>query len=266
MTFTITGRNVNVSDRLHDYMEKKLPRIEKFFHQLMEVRVILVTEKQDHIAEMVVVGDGARLYGQETGGDFYSALDLLIDKIEKQVSRFKEKHQLHKGTHLGEVTLVNANTDEITEITVEKASAKPVDETEAYLQMKLDGRDFILFRKGEKSIAGGAFESNSLALLFKSGGGLRLAEISCGAKSGACDPEVREFDVKIVEDSPTKPKIKCTKAAESVIDSELLIDAVREIVDAGKKFVPFVNIETGFLNVAFKEGGKTVGVLVPASE
>lgn len=266
MTFTITGRNVNVSDRLHDYVEKKLPRIEKFFHQLMEVRVILVTEKQDHVAEMVVVGDGARFYGQETGGDYYSALDLLIDKIEKQVSRFKEKHQLHKGAPAGEVTLVDINSDEITEISVEKASAKPVDETEAFLQMKLDGREFILFKKGEKPVAGGGFESNSLAVLFKKGEALRLAEISCAAKSGECDPEVKEFDVKIVEDSPTKPKIKCSKAGETFIDSELLIDAVRELIDTGKKFVPFVNRETGFLNVVFKDGGKKVGVLVPAAE
>jgi putative sigma-54 modulation protein len=266
MTFTITGRNVNVSDRLHEYVEKKLPRIEKFFHQLMEVRVILVTEKQDHIAEMVVVGDGAHLYGQETGGDFYSALDLLIDKIEKQVSRYKEKQQLHKGTSLGELTLVDVNSDEFTEITIENASAKPVDETEAFLQMRLDGREFILFKKGEKTIAGGGFESNSLALLYKNGEALRLAEVDCAARSGECDPEVKEFDVKVVEESPTKPKIKCSKSGEITIDSILLIDATRELAATGKKFIPFVNRETGFLNVVFKDGGKKVGVLIPAAE
>jgi putative sigma-54 modulation protein len=265
MTFTITGRNVNVSDRLHDYAEKKIPRIEKYFHQLMEVRVILFTEKQDHVAEMVVIGDGARFYGQETGGDFYSATDLLVDKLEKQVSRFKEKHQLHKATHLGEMTLVDMNRDEVIGITVEEASAKPYDETEAFLEMKLDGREFLLFRKGEKSIAGSGFESNSHAVLFRNGQALRIAELSGLKKNEAGDPALSEFDVTVVSESAASPVIKCKKASERSIKAMMLTEAVSDLSASDKSFMPFINRETNHLNVLFK-GGKTMGVLVPASE
>jgi len=182
MTFTITGRNVNVSDRLNEYLEIKIPRLEKYFHQLMEVRVIIFTEKQDHIAEMVIVGDGTQFYGQEKGGDFYSASDLLLDKVEKQLVKFKEKHQLHKGSPLGEMTLVDVNIEDRFGVIVEEASAKPVDEVEAFLEMKLDNREFHLFRKGEKTVEGNGAENRNYSVLFNSEGAFRIAEISADSQ------------------------------------------------------------------------------------
>ena len=178
MNFTVTGRNVTASDKLTEYVGKKIPRLEKYFHQLMEVRVIVFVEKQDHVAEMVLTGDGVQFYGRETGGDFYSASDLLLDKVEKQLVRFKEKHQEHKGVHLGEIPVIDTTNEESLSIFVEESSAKPVDEVEAYLEMKLDKRDFILFKKGEHDVKGGAdYENRNYAALFLTGSGLRLAQV-----------------------------------------------------------------------------------------
>jgi putative sigma-54 modulation protein len=265
MNFTITGRNVNVSDKLNDYIEKKIPRLEKYFHQMMEVRVILFTEKQDHVMEMVLVGDGVQFYGQEKGGDFYSASDLLLDKVEKQLVRFKEKHQLHKGAPLGEMVVVDINNDANFQVIVEEASAKPADEVEAFLEMRLDGRDFFLYKKGEKSVSAGDGE-RSYALMFRKGDRYHIAEIPSEKmkKGSLSESDIIEFDLKIVKDSTTSPVIECVKSKVRNVKSMKINDALNELVASDHKYVPFFNNETKTLNVIFNRG-KNIGVMLPAS-
>jgi putative sigma-54 modulation protein len=265
MTFTITGRNVNVSERLNEYVEKKIPRLEKYFHQLMDVRVIIFTEKQDHIAEMVLCGDGAQFYGQEKGGDFYSASDLLLDKVEKQLVKFKEKHQLHKGSALGEMTLVDVNIEDRFGVIIEEASAKPVDEVEAFLEMKLDNREFLLFKKGERTIEGNGSDNRNYSVLFKSEGAFRMAEIPAGSVNKDGTADIIEYDVKVISDSATAPKIKCSKSSTHQVKAMKITDAVNELVGSERSFVPFFNHETSHMNVIFNRG-KNIGVMIPSSE
>jgi putative sigma-54 modulation protein len=266
MTFTITGRNVNVSDRLSEYVEKKIPRLEKYFHQLMEVRVIIFTEKQDHIAEMVITGDGTQFYGQEKGGDFYSASDLLLDKVEKQLVRFKEKHQLHKGSHLGEMNLVDVNIEDRFGVIVEEASAKPVDEVEAFLEMRLDNREFLLFKKGERTVEGSGSENRNYSVLFKSDGAFRIAEIPADSfKKGGVPEDLVEYDVRVVSESASSPKIECRKSSTRQVKMMKITDAVNELIGSERGFVPFFNRETNHMNVIFNRG-KNIGVMIPSSE
>lgn len=257
MNFTITGRNVNVSERLNDYVEKKLPRLEKYFHQLMEVRMILFTEKQDHIAEMVLVGDGVQFYGQEKGGDFYSASDLLLDKVEKQLVRFKEKHQEHKGVSLGNMALVDLNSEANSDILVEEASAKPVNEVEAFLQMRLNKRDFMLFRKGGNKAA--ESESKNFTLMFRSGDSYAMAEIGSGEGS------IIGYDVHVKKDSPSNPEIECKKSSKVAVKAMTINEALNELVACENCFVPFLNSETKRFNVIFNRG-KNIGVMLPAEK
>jgi putative sigma-54 modulation protein len=260
MNFTITGRNVNVSEKLHDYIEKKIPRLEKYFNQIMETRFILFAEKQDHVAEMVIVGDGVQFYGQEKGGDFYSAVDLLLDKVEKQMVRFKEKHQLHKGIHLGDIPLVDINNDENFQVIVEEASAKPVDEVEAFLEMKLSKRDFFLYKKGSRSVEGKDGDGSDV-VMFNDGGSFRLAEIP-GAHA---NKGVLEFDLTVVKDSSTSPELKSVQSSSQKVKTMKINDALVALVSSEKSFVPFFNSETNALNVIFSHG-KNIGVLIPASK
>ena len=267
MNFTITGRNVTVSERLNEYVGKKIPRFEKYFHQLMEVRVIVFVEKLDHVAEMVLTGDGVQFYGRETGGDFYSASDLLLDKVEKQLARFKEKHQTHKSTHLGEMPVIDTTNEEQMDIFVEEASAKPVDEVEAYLEMKLDKRDFLLFKKGDHDVKNGSdYENRNYAVLFANGESLRLAEVqSASLKKNTLDEsDLIEYAVTVKDPSTSQPKIECAKCGSRVIRCMTVNDALIELVVSGRAYMPYLNAETGVLNVIFIKG-KGVGVAVPAS-
>ena len=268
MNFTITGRNVTVSDKLNDYVGKKIPRLEKYFHQLMEVRVIVFVEKQDHIAEMVLTGDGVQFYGQEKGGDFYSASDLLLDKVEKQLVRFKEKHQSHKGTHLGEMPVINISDEDTRDIIVEEASAKPKVEAEAYLEMKLEKRSFILFKKGERDLNGGVdYENRNYAVLFDNGGELRLAEVPVESlkKPSLDDNDMMEYTVTVKGDSPSNPKLECSKSKGRILRRMTVNDALVELVMSGRAFMPYLNAETGVMNIIYSTG-KDLGVVIPASK
>jgi|APHig6443718053_1056840.scaffolds.fasta_scaffold05550_5 putative sigma-54 modulation protein len=262
MNFTITGRNVNVSDRLHEYVEKKTPRLEKYFHQLMEVRMILFVEKLDHIAEMVLVGDGVQFYGQEKGGDFYSAADLLLDKVEKQLVRFKEKHQEHKGASLGQMALVDINSEVNSDIIIEEASPKPVNEVEAFLQMRLDKSDFMLFRKGGNKVS--AEESKDFSLMYKIGDSYHMAEIGSGKGANGAG-EVVGYDVHVKKDSPSNPEIECKKNASAAVKNMNINEALNVLVACENCYVPFYNSETGMFNVIFNRG-KNIGVMLPAEK
>jgi putative sigma-54 modulation protein len=265
MNFTITGRNVTVSDKLSDYVGKKIPRLEKYFHQLMDVKVIVFVEKQDHVSEMVLTGDGVQFYGREAGGDFYSASDLLLDKVEKQLVRFKEKHQEHKGIHLGEIPVIDTTNEEQLSIFVEEASPRPKDEIEAYLEMKLDKRDFILFKKGEREMKAGIdYESRNFAVLFTGGDGLRLAEVLVQSlKKGEIEEsDIVEYDVKVTDPSSAKPSLECKKSASKILRCMTVNDALTELVVSGRPFMPYLNSETGTMNIIFSKG-KGVGVVAP---
>jgi putative sigma-54 modulation protein len=266
MNFTITGRNVNVSDKLNEYVGKKIPRLEKYFHQLMEVRVIVFVEKQDHIAEMILTGDGVQFYGREAGGDFYSASDVLLDKVEKQLSRYKEKHQTHKSTHLGEMPVIDTTNEEQLSIFVEEASAKPVDEVEAYLEMRLDKREFILFKKGEHDVKSGSdYENRNFAVLFSNRGSFRLAEVQAASlrKSVLDETDIMEYDMAVNDPSATNPAVVCTKSSSKIIRCMTINDALTELVVSGAGFMPYLNAETGVMNIIFIKG-RGVGVAVPA--
>ena len=97
MKIKITGRHIDVSERLKEYAEKRISKLEKYFQQLIDIHLILYVEKLDHAAELVINGDSVQFHAREKAADLYSAIDLLIDKMETQIGRFKERIQSRKG-------------------------------------------------------------------------------------------------------------------------------------------------------------------------
>src|SRR5271157_5497020 len=152
MNITVTGRHVNVSDSLREYAEKKIKKLDHYFNQLIDAHVILASEKVDHISEVVVNGDGVQFHGREKAADFYSAIDLLFEKMERQIHRYKEKHQTHKGPEKDEVAHFDISSAEGKQIVLRQVNNKPIDNVEALLQMRVDKKEFILFKKGASKI------------------------------------------------------------------------------------------------------------------
>ena len=104
MNIEITGRHMEISTSLREYTEKKLKKIEKYFHQLADIHIIMYIEKVDHVVEAVINGNGGKFYAVEKANDMYSSVDKLIHNLEKQLVRYKEKHFDHKAVSVDKIS------------------------------------------------------------------------------------------------------------------------------------------------------------------
>ncbi len=92
MHIDITGHQVEVTQPIRDYINTKFERIKRHFDQLIDVHVILnVENKVRHKAEATMMIGGKKFFAESTEDDLYSALDLLTDKLDKQIRRHKDK-------------------------------------------------------------------------------------------------------------------------------------------------------------------------------
>ncbi|WP_139555843.1 ribosome hibernation-promoting factor, HPF/YfiA family [Methylotetracoccus oryzae] len=94
MQISITGHHVNLTDALRAYVSEKLSRIERHFDHVIDVHVVLTVEKLEQKAEATVQLNGAKIHAEDVQEDLYAAIDGLIDKLDRQVLRHKEKTQL----------------------------------------------------------------------------------------------------------------------------------------------------------------------------
>jgi putative sigma-54 modulation protein len=93
MQTTITGHHVEVTDSLRNYVTEKLQKLERHFDQVIDTHVILSVEKLVQKAEATVHVNGANLFAEDGQPDLYAAIDGLVDKLDRQLIKHKEKLQ-----------------------------------------------------------------------------------------------------------------------------------------------------------------------------
>ncbi len=91
MQIDITGHHIEISPALRDYTTEKMARLERHFDKISKVHVILSVEKLRHQAEATVSANGANLFANAEEQDMYAAIDALIDKLDRQANKLKEK-------------------------------------------------------------------------------------------------------------------------------------------------------------------------------
>jgi len=97
MQLTLTFRHMEPSEKLKEYSHDKLARLEKYLDAVIDAEVVLTVEKFRHRAEVLIVSDGLKIKAEEETEDMYAALDMVVDKLEKQIKRHREKLKAHKG-------------------------------------------------------------------------------------------------------------------------------------------------------------------------
>ena len=91
MNLTITGHHLDVTPAIRGYVEDKMARITRHFDQVIDVSVILAVEKLKHKAEVNLHVRGKDIYVESIDEDMYAAIDSLVDKLDRQVLKHKEK-------------------------------------------------------------------------------------------------------------------------------------------------------------------------------
>ena len=95
MNLTVTGHHLDLTDSLRQYVSSKMDRLERHSDDLQDVHVILSVEKLRQKAEATVNVKGNRLFADTTEEDMYAAIDLLADKLDRQLIKHKEKVKDH---------------------------------------------------------------------------------------------------------------------------------------------------------------------------
>lgn len=157
MDILIHGRNVEVTPRLRSYVERKVERLDRYMPNIAEIRVDLAEEKarlgKNQIAQITVIHSrGTILRAEERTNDVFAAVDTVVDKMYRQIERFKgKKRRRNEGPSdefAGYETAVQLEDDEFEPGTVirrKQFSIEPMHEEEAIEQMDLLGHDFFVF-------------------------------------------------------------------------------------------------------------------------
>lgn len=156
MQVTITGKNMQVSERTEDFIREKLERIDRHLGDSSEARVELSQEKtknvnERHIVQVTLYNNGTVIRAEERAADLKDATDAVVDKLDKQIRRYKDK-QVRKRRAAAE--MVNAANEVAAQgelendahiVRTKKFRTAPMDAEEAIEQMELLGHSFFLF-------------------------------------------------------------------------------------------------------------------------
>jgi len=149
MQTSITFKNIDSSDHLKSYVMDKLDRFDRLLDNPAEASVVLKVEKFRHIAEINVSGDRMKINGREETEDMYSAIDMVLDKLEKQIKKGKEKVRERRSKIRSKAKLAGLTPpmdEDITQqVKVTHVEYKPMDVDEAVLQMDLTTENFLVF-------------------------------------------------------------------------------------------------------------------------
>ena len=91
MQINLTGHHVDITDSLRDYVNEKFKRLERHFDHINNVHVILSVEKLRQIAEANIHLNGGEIFANSEATDMYASIDSLVDKLDRQVIKHKEK-------------------------------------------------------------------------------------------------------------------------------------------------------------------------------
>ncbi len=101
MRLSISGHHVEISESLKEYINTKMVRVKRHFDQVIDAHVVLDVEKQRHKAETTLQISGSRIHAASEQEDMYAAIDAMIDKLDRQVRKHKEKVTDHHKRHGG---------------------------------------------------------------------------------------------------------------------------------------------------------------------
>ena len=91
MKVTVRGKNIEVTAALREYLEKRCEKLSRYFDAPFEVKAVLSVEKEKRVVELTCFVEGLPLRGVESNTDMYAAIDLVVDKIVRQIHKYKTR-------------------------------------------------------------------------------------------------------------------------------------------------------------------------------
>ena len=153
MRYTITGRNIDVTEGLKSAVYEKIGKLEKFFAPDTEAQVTLSVEKDRQKIEVTIPVKGSIIRAEQSSSDMYVSIDLVEEVIERQLKKYKNKLTDKKHAREGfSSEFLEKEYEEDDTIKIERTkrfAIKPMDPEEACVQMELLGHNFFVFFNSE---------------------------------------------------------------------------------------------------------------------
>lgn len=156
MRIDIRGKNLRVTQALRNYVEEKIGHLQHYLDDIIDAHVTLRTERNLQIVDVTLLISHYLIKAEERSPDMYASIDLVRDRLEQQIRKFKTrrrdpKHRVNgKAPAAGARRTANPKAGETPKIVRSKRFAvKPMDTDEAIYQMELLGHDFFMFVNAE---------------------------------------------------------------------------------------------------------------------
>ena len=164
MKLNVHGRNIEVTDWIHQYVEKKIERLERYLPQAKEAKAELVYSEtraaaDRYTAQLTIWANGQILRAEESTGDIFASIDAIVDKMSRQIDRYKGRRFKNKrrdaAAGAADADLAASTLPEEAEVDTEETFGdvvrtkrfvvQPMSQEEAIEQMELLGHDFFVF-------------------------------------------------------------------------------------------------------------------------
>lgn len=161
MKYLIRGDKYENTDSIKEYIEAKLSRLDKYIKDSDDIEAVVLTKKEGrrYKIEVTIPTKDFTLRNEVVDDDLYAAIDLVIDKLERQVRKNKEKlNKKKKVIEDFEIDIEDNFMEEEVIVKRKSIELKPIDEDEAILQMELLGHNFFVYKD---------IETNKICVLYK---------------------------------------------------------------------------------------------------
>ena len=150
MKYNIRGNKIDVTAAIDDYIRTKLSKIEKYLddNDEVEAKAIISTKGKDQKVEVTIWSGKYNVRAEEANEDLYAAIDLVVDKLERQFKKYKSKISSKRVSREDYVPEIEEyfEDEEQTIVRRKEVFLKPIDEEEAITQMELLGHTFFVFK------------------------------------------------------------------------------------------------------------------------
>ncbi len=154
MKYLIRGEKIVVTNSIKDYIEEKLSKMDKYLEnpENVEAKILIKVKGVEQRVEVTIQTKGYFLRAEEAHSDLYAAIDLIIDKLERQFRKYKTKLlDKSRQENIPDYYEIDENIDEEI-VKRKKIYLKPMDEEEAITQMELLGHTFFVFKNIESGL------------------------------------------------------------------------------------------------------------------
>ena len=207
----VKGNNIKITPSINTYVKEKLKKIKYYFNHIIHAQIILDVIKQDHLAEVTVTVEKHHFHNRVKSEDLYKSIDLIFDKLEIQVRRYKEylTDKRKKDVKIKEEDVQVSKIDSVIVDEI-KNEIKPMDDLEAVMQLKIEEniKAFLYMNVGHQLVYSFIFKKNDY-----------------------------EYDILFYEDQWEKKSVLLTENNQIVYDSVEAVSPSLESIEGAIEFL-----------------------------